>query len=227
MALRTLQVARPRNSRGSLGVFVETWEVRKSGPSLGCAVFFVRRPSWHARWHESVEAVNSASAAVSTTPTNDTSISCYRLQFLLHMHAHLCRHLRPAHWMQCAGFRLDGVRVWPRPSPAVFLSFCPVVPARSQNSCFMRQVHICFQLSVTRGHSATRISKPVWPRSGRKLPWGVVIPVGWICACSSHFSEFSVFKNPFVCLLKRRSDSHSSALISSVSWHKLIYLLWN
>lgn len=40
MALRTLQVARPRNSRGSLGVFVETWEVRKSGPSLGCAVFF-------------------------------------------------------------------------------------------------------------------------------------------------------------------------------------------
>lgn len=39
MALRTLQVAHPRNPRGSLGVFVETWEVRKSGPSLGCAVF--------------------------------------------------------------------------------------------------------------------------------------------------------------------------------------------
>lgn len=143
MALRTLQVARPRISRGSLGVFVESWEVRKSSPSLGCLVC-ARRPSWHARWHESVEAVNSASATVSTKPTNDTSISRYRLQFLLHMHAHLCRHLRPAHWMQCAGFRMDRVRVWPRPSPAVFLSFCPVVPARSQNSCFMRQVHICF-----------------------------------------------------------------------------------
>lgn len=143
MALRTLQVARPRNSRGSLGVFVETWEVRKSGASLSCAVFLC--DVLH-------EAVNSASAAVSTKPTNDTSISCYRLQFLLHMHAHLCRHLHTG--CSGAGFRLARVRVWPHPSPAVFLSFCPVVPARSQNSCFMRQVHICFQLSVTRGHSA-------------------------------------------------------------------------
>lgn len=53
--------------------------------------------------------------------------------------------------------------------------------------CFMRQVHICFQLS--HAYLGSLHIKAKWLRSGRNFPRGL-INLRCLCSCSRHFSVF-------------------------------------